>query len=208
MRRVSIVLVSCAMAAGCGGGAPTPTSPTVVSVPTPPAAAPVTAALWQGTIVAIRRTAAGPLDTTQTFEGTVTFERGDANVYEPPDELPPLIPQGAVTYVIRPGLLQLTHTGTIAPCSYGRSTWDVLMKRSDGVLYVNSNGNVGGRITMPDTAFPVTVTCPTGAAQGETSVKMDLRIAGTAAGTRISGAMTPITVAGTTFSGSWTLEAR
>lgn len=209
MRRVSIVLISGVMAAACGGGGtPSPTSPTVVSVPTPPAAAPVTAALWQGTIVAIRRTAMGELDTTQTFEGTVTFERGDANSYVPPDGFDPLIPPGAATYVLRPGLLQLTHTGAVGPCSYGRSTWDVLMKRSDGYLFVGSGGTVGGRLTLPETAFPVTVTCPTGATRGDTSVQMDLLISGAVAGFRIAGAMTPITAAGTTFSGSWTLEAR
>jgi hypothetical protein len=139
----------------------------------------------------------------------VTFERGDINgTYEPPDLLQVLVPANSVTYVLKPGLLKLTHTGGIAPCSYGASTWDVLMKKSDGYLYATPNGTVGGRITLPDTLFPVTVTCPTGAARGETGVQMDLKIDGAVAGTRISGTMTPITAAGTTFSGSWTLEGR
>ncbi len=37
---------------------------------------------------------------------------------------------------------------------------------------------------------------------------MDLFISGSVIGTRISGTMTPLTVAGTTFSGSWNFEAR
>lgn len=207
MRRILVALISCAVVAGCGGGARTPTSPTAATPP-PPAATPVTAGAWQGTVVAIRRTLAAPLDTTQTFEGTVTFERGDANGYVSPEGLGPLIPPGAATYVLRPGLLQLTHAGSIGPCSYGSSTWDVLMKRSDGYLFVAANGNVGGRLTLPETAFPVTATCPTGASRVDTSVQMDLTISGTVAFSRIAGVMTPSTVAGTTFSGSWTLEAR
>jgi hypothetical protein len=198
-----------ALAAGCGGGdgVPAPTGPT----PTPPATAssPVTPATWQGTVVAIRRTLAGPLDTTQTFEGTVTFERGDiGSIYVSPDMLGPLIPAGAVTYVLRPGILKLTHTGSVGPCSYGTGTWDVLMKNSDGFLFVTQNGDVTGRVTLPDTLFPVTVTCPTGASRIESGVQMDLWIRGAVAGARISGVMTPRTVAGTTFSGSWALEGR
>ena len=208
MRRILVVLISCAVAAGCGGGAQNPTSPTVATPAPPPATTPVTAGAWQGTVVAIRRTLAAPLDTTQTFEGTVTFERGDANGFVSPEGLAPLIPPGAATYVLRPGLLQLTHTGAVGPCSYGRSTWDVLMKRSDGYLFVRSDGNVGGRLTLPETVFPVTVTCPNGATRGDTSVQMDLLISGAVAFSRIAGTMTPSTVAGTTFSGSGTLEAR
>lgn len=208
MRRILVVLVSCAVVAGCGGGAQTPTSPTVATPAPPATTTPVTAGAWQGTVVAIRRTLAGPLDTTQTFEGAVIFERGDISGYEPPDLLGPLVPPGATTYVLRPGLLQLTHTGAVGPCSYGRSTWDVLMKRSDGFLIVTSGGNFDGRLTLPETAFPVTVTCPNGATRGDTSVQMDLQVKGTVAFSRIAGAMTPLTVAGTTFSGSWTLEAR
>jgi hypothetical protein len=113
-----------------------------------------------------------------------------------------------VTYVLRPGILKLTHSGSVGPCSYGASSWDVLMKRSDGFLFMTPNGGVSGRITLPDTMFPVNVTCPMGGARGETSVQMDLRIVGAVAGNRISGAMTPSTAAGTTFSGSWTFEAR
>ena len=207
MQRILVALISCAVVVGCGGGARTPTSPTAATPP-PPAATPVTAGAWQGTVVAIRRTLAAPLDTTQTFEGTVTFERGDANSFVSPEGLAPLIPPGAATYVLRPGLLQLTHTGAIGPCSYGRSTWDVLMKRSDGYLFVSSGGIVGGRLTLPETVFPVTVTCPNGATRGDTSVQMDLIMSGAVAFSRIAGAMTPSTVAGTTFSGSWTLEAR
>ncbi len=207
MRRILGVLVSCAVVAGCGGGARTPTSPTAATPP-PPAATPVTAGAWQGTVVAIRRTLAAPLDTTQTFEGTVTFERGDISGYESPDMLVPLVPPGATTYVLRPGLLQLTHTGAVGPCSYGSSTWDVLMKRSDGYLFVRTDGTAGGRLTLPETVFPVNVTCPNGGSRGDTSVQMDLRISGTVSGSRIAGAMTPSTVAGTTFSGSWTLAAR
>ena len=208
MKRILVVLISCAVAAGCGGGAQTPTSPTVATPAPPATTTPVTAGAWQGTVVAIRRTLAGPLDTTQTFEGTVTFERGDISSYQPPDLLGPLVPAGATTYVLRPGLLQLTHTGAVGPCSYGRSTWDVLMKRSDGYLFVSSGGIVGGRLTLPETVFPVTVTCPNGATRGDTSVQMDLVISGAVAFSRTAGAMTPSTVAGTTFSGSWTLEAR
>jgi hypothetical protein len=63
-------------------------------------------------------------------------------------------------------------------------------------------------MTLPDTMFPVTVTCPSGASRTETGVQLDLKISGTRSGTRISGTMTPFTVAGTTFSGSWNFEAR
>jgi hypothetical protein len=160
-------------------------------------------------MTAVRRTQVAPLDTTQTFEGTVTFEPGDIGAtFEPPDLLAPLIPANAATYVLRPGVLRLTHTGSVGPCSYGNSSWDVLMKKSDGYLFVAPDGRVDGRVTLPDTAFPVTVTCPTGAARGETGVQMDLKIVGSAAGTRISGTMTPFSAAGTTFSGSWNFEAR
>ncbi len=206
MKRLVFVLAAFAMASGCGGGTsvPTPTGPSPNPTPSP-----VTAATWQGTVTAVRRTVFGDLDTTQTFQGTVTFEPGNINTtYDPPDLLAPIVPVDAVTYVLRPGLLQLVHTGSVGPCSYGTSTWDVLMKKSDGFLWVTRNGGVEGRVTLPDTLFPVTVTCPTGGRQGETSVQMDLVIKGSAAGTRIGGTMTPFTVAGTTFSGSWNFEAR
>lgn len=161
-------------------------------------------------MTAVRRTLAPPLDTTQTFQGTVTFEPGDiVNTYDPPDGITPVIPPGAVTYVLRPGLLKLTHAGSVGPCSYGTGTWDVLMKKSDGYLWVAANGFFSGRVTLPDTTFPVTVTCPPGStSRTETGVQMNLFINGSAAGTRISGTMTPDIFAGTTFSGSWTLEAR
>jgi hypothetical protein len=217
MKRLLLVLGSLAIASACGGGSSTPTSPTSTPTtstpptPTPtPTPSPTPASSWLGTLTAVRRTQIAPLDTTQTFEGTVTFEPGNiATTYEGPDgELAPLVPVGAASYVLKPGLLKLTHTGSVGPCSYGTGTWDVLMKKSDGYLYVTSSGAVGGRVTLPNTVFPVTVTCPTGSAQGESGVQMNLVIAGSAVGTRISGTMTSISVAGTTFSGSWSFEAR
>ncbi len=212
MKRLTLVLASFALASACGGGSgtSTPTSPSPAPTATaPPTPTPVRAASWQGTVTAVRRTQVASLDTTQTFEGTVTFEPGDINAtYEPPDLLAPLVPANAATYVLKPGLLKLIHTGSVGPCSYGTGTWDVLMKKSDGYLFVTATGAVGGRVTLPDTMFPVTVTCPTGSAQGESGVQMNLNITGSTAGTRISGTMSPLTVAGTTFSGSWSLEAR
>ncbi len=220
MHRLILVLAALTMASGCGGGGgtATPTSPsqapTASTPPTPtptptPAPSPTPATSWQGTLTAVRRTQVAALDTTQTFEGTVTFELGDIGAtYEPPDLLAPLVPAGAATYVLRPGLLKLTHTGSVGPCSYGAGSWDVLMKRSDGFLYVSASGTIGGRVTLPDTMFPVNISCPTGAAQAETSVQMDLKMTGSVAGARISGTMTPLTAAGTTFSGSWNFEAR
>lgn len=207
MKRLILALAPLAMTLACGGGSgsPTPAGPS----PVPTASTPTPAASWRGTMTAVRRTLVSPLDTTQSFEGTVTFEPGDIlNTYDPPDLLAPLIPTNALTYVLQPGLLKLTHTGSVGPCSYGTGSWDVLMKKSDGYLFVAPNGSVGGRVTLPDTAFPVTVTCPTGTAQSETGVQMDLFISGSVIGTRISGTMTPLTVAGTTFSGSWNFEAR
>ncbi len=211
MRRLILVLASLAIASACGGSGPsTPTSPGPTPITSTPTPGPTPASSWQGTMTAVRHTQVAQLDTTQTFEGTVAFEPGDiVATYESPDgEFAPLVPVGSATYVLKPGLLRLTHTGGIAPCSYGTGTWDVLMKRSDGYLYVTPSRAVGGRVTLPDTTFPVTVTCPTGATQGVTSVQMDLRITGTAAVTRISGTMTPFTYAGTTFTGSWNFEAR
>lgn len=214
MKRLTLVLASFALASACGGGSgtSTPTSPSPAPTATaPPTPTPVRAASWQGTVTAVRRTQVASLDTTQTFEGTATFEPGDINAtYEPPDLLAPLIPAGAATYVLKPGLLKLTHTGSVGPCSYGTGTWDVLMKKSDGYLFVRTDGVVDGRVTLPNTIFPVTVTCPSPLASGpgESGVQMDLKISGSAAGARISGTMSPFTVAGTTFSGSWSFEAR
>ncbi len=218
MTRLTLVLVSCALASACGGGStPTPTSPTpaptTTTPPTPtptPTPNPTPATSWQGTLTAARRTQIPPLDTTQTFEGTVGFEPGNIpTTYEGPDgELAPLVPAGAGAYVLKPGFLRLTHTGSVGPCSYGTGTWDVLMKKSDGYLIVGTNGTVTGRVTLPNTTFPVTITCPTGSAQTESAVQMNLVIAGSAVGTRISGTMTPTSVAGTTFTGSWNFEAR
>jgi len=211
MKRLILVLASFAMVSACGGGSgtPTPTSPSPGPTATTPTPSPGRAASWLGTVTAVRRTLVSPLDTTQTFEGSVTFEPGDIGAtYEPPDDLAPLIPPNSATYLLTPGLLRLTHTGSIGPCSYGTGTWDVLMKKSDGYLFVAPNGIVDGRVTLPDTLFPVTVTCPGGASRGESGVQMDLKITGSVAGTRISGTMTPLTVAGTTFSGSWNFEAR
>ena len=210
MRHLLLTLGSCVLAAGCGGGGGTgPTSPsTTTATNTAPAPA-VTATTWVGTVTAVRRTQSGLLDTTQTFTGTVTFERGNiASTYEPPDLIQPLIPVDAVNYVLTPGLLRLTHVGTVGPCSYGTGGWDVLMKNSDGFLAVRPNGGVVGRITFPDTSFPVTVTCPTGSAAGETAVAMDLAIGGTASGSRVSGTMAPERSAASTFSGSWDLTGR
>ena len=162
-------------------------------------------------MTAVRRTQVADLDTTQTFAGTVAFEPGNiATTYEGPDgELVPLVPANATSFVLKPGLLRLSHTGSIGPCSYGTSTWDVLMKKSDGYLYLTPSGGVTGRVTLPDTLFPVTATCPgIGARQVETGVQMNLQISGSAAGLLISGTMTPFSVAGTTFSGSWNFTGR
>lgn len=197
---------------GCGGSSGTtpasPTSPTGTSTPAPPST-PVTPAGWRGTVTATRRTLSGPLDTTQTFEGAVSFDRGVIEDYSPPDLLLPLIPANATIYVLRPGLLKLTHSGSVGPCSYGTSTWDVLMKKSDGFIAVGATGTMVGRITLPDTSFPITVTCPpVGAANGSTSVQMDLAINGTVVGTSATGTMTPSTYAASTFTGSWNLAAQ
>ena len=210
MTRMLLMLSLFVFASACGGGGgnPSPTSPTTPTVPNPPAPGPAVAASWQGTLTAVRRTLVPPLDTTQSFAGTATFERGDVGIYEPPDLLAPLVPPNAATYILKPGLLKLTHTGSIGPCSYGTGTWDVLMKANDGYLIVAPGGTVTGRITLPETLFPVTVTCPTGSTQGDSGVQMDLTISGSVTGTRITGTMTPATVAGTTFSGSWSFDAR
>jgi len=164
---------------------------------------------WQGSMTSVRRTQSGPLDTTQAFEGTVTFEVGSVTAYDPPDLLQPLVPTNATVYVLRPGVLRLTHSGSVGPCSYGTGSWDVLMKKSDGFLFVTPGGSVGGRITLPDTQFPVTVTCPgAGAAAASTGVQMDLFITGAVISARVSGTMAPLTVAGSTFTGSWNFAAR
>ena len=206
MRRLTLVLASVAIASACGGGSgtSTPTSPT------PPTPSPTSATSWQGTVTAVRRTQVAVLDTTQTFEGTVAFEPGNIPLtYEGPEgELVPLISANSTSFVLKPGLLRFTHTGTIGPCSYGTGSWDVLMKKSDGYLWVTHSGGVEGRVTLPPTGFPVTATCPTGRGQVTSEVQMDLVISGSAAGMRISGTMAPISVAGTTFSGSWNFEGR
>ena len=209
MRRLLLALGSLVVATACGGGgtglSPTGPSPTA-TVPSP--TNPVTAAGWQGTVTAVRRTLLGVLDTTQTFEGTVAFDPGSINTYDPPDLLQPLIPAGSTVYVLRPGLLKLTHVGRVGQCSYGTGTWDVLMKNSDGFLSVAPDGRVVGRVTLPETIFPVTAMCPGGAGSTETSVEMRLNIAGSVAGSRVSGSMTPVTEAATTFTGSWNFVAR
>lgn len=161
MRRLLATLGTLAVAAACGGGGtgPSPTGPGP-TVPSPSPSNPVVAG-WQGTVTAARRTLSGPLDTTQTFQGTVAFERGNIiDTYDPPDDLAPLIPANAVQYVLTPGILRLTHVGSVGPCSYGTGGWDVLMKKSDGYLIVSPNGRVDGRVTLPNTLFPVTVVCP------------------------------------------------
>lgn len=74
------------------------------------------------------------------------------------------------------------------------------MKKSDGYLWVAANGSFVGKVTLPDTTFPVTVTCPSAStSRTETGVQMNLFIKGSAAGTRISGTMTPDMFAGTTL---------
>lgn len=202
-------LVLLAACGGSSGSTPaSPTSPTGTTTPAPPSPT-VTATGWQGTVTATRRTQTGVLDTTQTFEGTVTFEPGVIADYDPPDLLQPLVPGDATVYSLKPGLLRLTHSGSVGPCSYGTGSWDVLMKKSDGFLAVRPSGAVMGRITLPDTSFPVTVTCPgVGAASGSTGVQMDLTISGAVVSSRASGTMTPVTYAASTFTGSWTLTAR
>ncbi len=83
------------------------------------------------------------------------------------------------------------------------------MKKSDGFIAVGATGTMVGRITLPDTSFPITVTCPpVGAANGSTSVQMDLAINGTVVGTSATGTMTPSTYAASTFTGSWNLAAQ
>lgn len=199
-----VVLVACG---GPPGPSPTGPSNPITTTPAPPST-PVTAATWQGTMTATRRTQSGPLDTTQVFEGTVTFEPGAFADYESPDDLAPLVSADAAVYLLRPGLLKLTHSGTVGPCSYGTSSWDVLMKKSDGVLAVRPNGLAVGRITLPDTSFPVAVTCPGGGAAGSTGVQMDLAISGTVVSSSVSGTMSPKTYGASTFTGSWNLTAR
>ena len=208
----ALTIGSLALLVGCGGspGSPpaSPTSPTSTTTPAPPST-PVTAAGWQGTVTATRRTQVGVLDTTQAFEGTVTFDPGGLTDYEPPDLVQPLVPADATVYVLRPGVLRLTHSGSVGPCSYGTSSWDVLMKKSDGFIAVRPNGVMVGRVTLPDTSFPVTVTCPgAGSAAGNTGVQMDLALNGTVVNSRLTGTMTPATYAGSTFSGTWSFTAR
>jgi len=210
MRRLLATLGTLVVAAACGGGGtgPSPTGPSP-TVPSPSPSNPVVAG-WQGTVIAARRTLSGPLDTTQTFQGTVAFEPGNIiDTYDPPDDLLPQIPANAVQYVLTPGVLKLTHVGSVGPCSYGTGSWDVLMKKSDGYLTVAPNGHVDGRVTLPNTLFPVTVVCPgAGSAPGESGVEMYLVIAGTVAGTRVTGSMAPMTYAASTFTGSWDLASR
>lgn len=216
MRRLSLALGSLVLLTACGGGttgssptSPTSTNPTPATPTSPTPTSPVPAAGWQGTLTAVRRTQTGVLDTTQTFEGTVSFDPGSIVDYEPPDLLQPLVQADATVYSLKPGLLRLTHTGSVGPCSYGTGTWDVLMKKSDGFMAVRPNGAVVGRVTLPDTSFPVTVTCPgVGAAAGSTGVQMDLVIGGTVAASRASGSMTPVTYSASTFSGFWNFVAR
>ena len=210
-RKLWLTIGTLLVTAGCGGSpAPSPTSPTGTTTTTtpPPPATGVTATGWQGAITATRRTQNGVLDTTQTFEGAVNFEPGAIGDYSPPDLLQPLVPSDATVYVLRPGLLKLTHSGTIGPCSYGSGSWDVLMKKSDGFIAVRPNGALMGRITLPDTSFPITVTCPTGSAPGNTGVQMDLSVNGTVTNSTATGTMTPVTYAGSTFSGTWSFAAR
>ncbi len=209
MRRLLATLGTLVVVAACGGGGSSPTGPTA-TVPSPSPSNPVVAAGWQGTVTAARRTLSGPLDTTQTFHGTVAFEPGDiVDTYDPPDLLAPLIPANVAQYVLTPGLLRLTHVGSVGPCSYGTGSWDVLMKKSDGYLTVAPNGRVDGRVTLPNTLFPVTVVCPgAGSAPGESGVEMYLVITGTAAGARVTGSMAPLTSAASTFTGSWDLASR
>jgi hypothetical protein len=207
----ALALGSLVLMAACGGstesGPASPTGPTSTITPTPPTAA--IAAGWQGAVTATRRTQSGPLDTTQSFEGMVTFEPGQIADYEPPDDLSALVPGDATVYLLKPGLLRLTHSGNVGPCSYGTSSWDVLMKKGDGFLAVRPNGLVLGRITLPDTSFPVTVICPgVGGATGSTGVQMNLAISGTVVSSRASGTMPPATYGASTFTGTWNLTAR
>lgn len=83
--------------------------------------------------------------------------------------------------MLGPGLLKLTHTGSVGPCSDGTSTWDVLMKKCDGYLWVAPNGSFVGKVTLPDTTFPVTVTCPSASTSRPVGVQMNLFIKGSAA---------------------------
>ena len=200
-----VVLVACS-----GPPGPGPTGPTNPTATTPaPPSTPIAVASWRGTISATRRTQSGPLDTTQVFEGTVTFEPGAIADYDPGDDLAPLVQSDAAVYLLTPGLLRLTHSGGVGPCSYGTSSWDVLMKKSDGFLAVRPNGLTVGRITLPDTSFPVTVTCPgVGAAAGSTGVQMDLAISGTVVSSRMVGTMSAKTYGASTFTGAWNLTAQ
>lgn len=209
-RTLLLVLGSLVVTAACGGSTgPGPTSPTSPTSTTTPAPSPGPVAGWQGTVTAVRRTQVGLLDTTQAFEGAIIFDPGGITDYDPPDLVQPLVPADATVYVLRPGLLRLTHSGSVGPCSYGTSSWDVLMKKSDGFIAVRPNGVMVGRITLPDTSFPVTVTCPgAGSAAGNTGVQMDLAVNGTVVNSRSSGTMVPLTYAGSTFSGTWSFTAR
>ena len=172
------------VATGCGGSSTAPTPIDSLQGPS-----------WQGTVKYSRHSVSADLDETVTLAGAVTWIK-ETN----PDPAPLA---GAVSYIIQSGSLTATHTGVVGFCTIQGGTTH-LLKPGDGFLVLNPNGTYSGYIHSNAT-FPSTLSCPGPSTLnlGDDVAPIDLEMNGQVASLRMQGAMEPVTVALSTFTGSW-----
>ncbi len=184
MRRLLLPLVLAVVVAACKSD----TGPTPVDS--------LQAPFWQGKVKYSRHSVTQELDETVTLEGPVTW------IKDPDPELTPLV-KGTATYIILSGSLTVTHAGRIGPCTLQGGTTH-LLKPGDGYLLLSPDGTYTGSIHSEAT-FPTTVSCPPGnsGTLRDDVAAIDIEMRGQVANLRMQGAMAPITVSVSTFTGSW-----